>query len=149
MRTSLQITLAALAVLLVGAVATGGAIFLMDRTETETANPPAPGLYTNANGADVWTSPLEHLGARVAVTGEVIETQPSATGALIAVRIDGHLVAVHVFDAGFRAEAGGQVRVVGRVRGPLGDESLVPGVPVSASLPAGTTVVDAEAASAL
>jgi hypothetical protein len=110
---------------------------------------PIPKLYTNANSADVWRHPTDHLGARLDVR-VTLEGVTSLKGSAVAtVRVDNHNVAVHVFDPRFHARTGAQLRVTGIVRGVLGGPEGLGAEGSQVHLPGGTAVIDAQAVSSL
>jgi hypothetical protein len=110
---------------------------------------PIPNLYTNANSADVWNHPTNHLGARLDIR-VTLEGVTSLNGSAVAtVGVDKHNVAVHVFDPRFRARTGSQLRVTGIVRGALGAADGLGPQGKRVQLPRGTAVIDAQAVSSL
>jgi hypothetical protein len=66
---------------------------------------------------------------------------------LLAMRIDGAVVAAHIYDATWApARIGQPLEIQGRVRGAIGDPIDAGGTPVSARLTPGETLIDVAAA---
>lgn len=106
-----------------------------------------PSLYTNSDGADVLRHPSGHIAAAVQYRGTVLGDRRLPGGVLLAMRIDGAVVAAHIYDATWApAHIGQPLEIQGRVRGTLGDPIEASGIPVSAPLTPGAALIDVAAA---
>lgn len=126
------------------ALGAGGTVggYLLTRGEAAT-----PSLYTNSNGGEVLHAPNRHIAAAVRYRGTVLGYRPIAGGSLVDMRVDGVLVAAHVYDPTWEpARMGQPLQVEGRIRGVLGDPIQSPGIPVKKPFEHGETLIDVEAA---
>jgi hypothetical protein len=108
---------------------------------------PTPSLYTNSNGADVLRRPYQHIAAAVQYRGTVVGDHPLVDGAIIALRIDQTIIAAHVYDPTWApAHIGQPLEIQGHIRGTLGDPISAAGIPITAPLAPGKTLIDVTAA---